>query len=76
MDSFCALQITDTHLTDDPAAAVDGVNIEECLTRLLTSAQHSTESIDCLILSGDLADVPNQSSYPAIYRRLEQIVHE
>ncbi|MFM7799138.1 MAG: metallophosphoesterase [Planctomycetota bacterium] len=48
------LQITDTHLTGDPAAAIRGVATLPSLRRVLAAVQDEIAAADAILLTGDV----------------------
>lgn len=60
------IQITDTHITADPAETFDGVNTAASLERVLAAITMLDRQPDLILLTGDLVHDPE----PAAYRRL------
>ncbi|WP_236585781.1 metallophosphoesterase, partial [Bordetella pseudohinzii] len=60
------LQLTDSHLMDDPEALMLGVNTDASLRAVLDLARRKEARPDLMLLTGDLS----QDGSPAAYRRL------
>ena len=62
------VQITDSHLFENPAAKLVGVNCQESFEDVLALVRRDGRGIDCMLCTGDIA----QDASVAAYRRFIQ----
>lgn len=66
------LQISDLHIRAEPGQTMSGVDTEESFTQLLEHLHCTYKKIDLLLVTGDLAQDPCQSSYQRIAQAFNQ----
>jgi len=64
------LQITDLHILADSHKEMAGVDTEQSFKQILKQAYLQHRKIDCILVTGDLAQNPCQSSYQRIAKEL------
>lgn len=64
------LQITDLHIFADSDENMAGVNTEQSFKHVLKQAHLQHGKVDCILVTGDLAQTPCQSSYQRIVNEL------
>lgn len=65
------LQISDCHILAESGATLLGIDTEQSLRHVLKYAYKKEGQADLILLSGDLAEQPCQSSYQKIVRALQ-----
>lgn len=69
MDSpLIILQISDLHILAEPGKTMAGVDTEQTFVKMLEHIHNTHSKIDLLLVTGDLAEEPCQSSYQRIYQ--------
>ena len=63
---FSILQITDTHLLEEPGASLQGVDTEACFRAVIEDAKGANPSPDCILLTGDLSQDGSDSILPEV----------
>lgn len=66
------LQVTDLHFLAQSNQIKSGVNTEQSFGRVMESAKKNYGNADLLLVTGDLAQQPCQSSYQRIYNVLKK----
>jgi len=66
------LQISDLHILADSQQKMLGLNTELCFLQVLEKACNELNSIDLLLLTGDLAQNPSSSTYQRILKIVEK----
>jgi len=73
MDSpLIIIQITDLHILAEPGKTMSGVDTEQSFIQLLKQIHNSQQKIDLLLVTGDLAQDPCESSYQRIFQAFKQ----
>ncbi len=73
MDSpLLILQISDLHILSNPDKTMEGVITEQSFSQVLKYAHHKHGKPDLILVTGDLVQNPNISSYQRIYKELEK----
>lgn len=73
MDSpLVILQISDLHILAESGKSLSGIETEQSFIQLLAHAHNKHQKIDLLLVTGDLAQDPCQSSYQRIYQALKK----
>ncbi len=67
------IQITDTHYSGDPDAALDGVNVRESLAAVVDHIRRHERDVDAFLASGDLSHDGSEGSYVALRETFEQL---
>lgn len=67
------LQISDCHLLEDPEATLSGINTTQSLQQVLKHAFEQHGKADLILVTGDLAQEPCQSSYQRLFSALQNI---
>jgi Icc protein len=72
-DRIRLIQITDTHIARDPGPTdFEGVDTAATLAAVLEKVDALPDVPDCMVLTGDLVDIPS----PEAYGRLRALLHE
>ena len=66
------IQITDTHIMDDPEQTFDGINTLESLKQVLEFI-HTHEVFDAMLVTGDLVHDPVDNAYARLAGQLQEI---
>jgi Icc protein len=66
------LQISDCHLLEDPEATLSGINTTQSLQQVLKHAYEQHGKADLILVTGDLAQEPCQSSYQRLFAALQK----
>jgi len=64
------LQITDTHLFDDPDGCLLGLNTEQSLQAVIADVAHRHLPADLVLATGDLAHKPAPATYARVFSNL------
>ena len=69
MDSpLIILQVSDLHILAEQGKTMAGVDTEQTFVQMLEHIHNTHSKIDLLLVTGDLAEEPCQSSYQRIYQ--------
>ncbi|MCB1614556.1 MAG: 3',5'-cyclic-AMP phosphodiesterase [Pseudomonadales bacterium] len=66
------VQITDTHIYDDPSGELSGINTRQSLESVLQYIEKQLRAIDLLVLSGDITHESGLPAYRYIHQRLQR----
>ncbi len=67
------IQITDTHIARDPGPTdFEGVDTAATLATVLAAVDALPETPDCMVLTGDLVDIPSPEAYGRLRALLRQ----
>ena len=66
------LQITDLHILAESGQTMAGINTEAIFQQVLKAAHKQHGKVDCILVTGDLAQSPCQSSYQRISHELSK----
>ncbi|AMD47284.1 metallophosphoesterase [Bordetella holmesii] len=69
------LQLTDSHLLQDPQARMFGVNTDASLRAVLDLARRQEGSPDLMLLTGDLAQDGSAAAYQRLRAHLRDVAH-
>jgi len=66
------VQITDLHILAEQGQTMANIDTEKTFQQIIKQIHHSSPPIDLLLVTGDLAQNPCQSSYQRIYQALKK----
>lgn len=67
------IQCTDTHIPADPATRFAGVNTDVTLAAVVQAVNQHAPAPDCVLVTGDLVDVPSETAYLRLLPYLQSI---
>ncbi len=70
--SVLILQLTDLHIRSESGRTMAGIDTEHNFREILKYAHTKHEKIDLILVTGDIAEDPCQSSYQRVYEELEK----
>lgn len=71
--SVRVIQCTDTHIPADPATRFAGIDTDFTLAAVVQAINRHTRAPDCVLVTGDLVDIPSETSYRRLLPYLQAI---
>ncbi|MBI2994511.1 MAG: phosphodiesterase [Gammaproteobacteria bacterium] len=72
-DSVYVIQLTDTHISADPATRFAGVDTDVTLAAVVKAANRHAPRPDCVLVTGDLVEAPSEAAYLRLLPHLQSI---